>query len=237
MAPVVRPRRAMRLVPVAASVVAVAVLFAGAVWLVPGNSGTPAAGPPPTAPSMTTARSPVPATPEDLIARFKVVLGDTATVEVITKHTLSGGPASSGNNAPPGSVQVVPETVNPNFPSSALIYGTLTSAGVTGSFDLTIRPSDTEPGEWCRYSRMKDCDVSTLPDGSRLVTGTAQQAPGAVAYLACVIRPDGTVVVLHVSNQEDPGGAAIHSPGGRIYAPQPPLTLEQLKAIVTSDKW
>ena len=40
-APVVRPRRAVRLVPVAATVVAVAGLVAGAVWLVPGDSGTP----------------------------------------------------------------------------------------------------------------------------------------------------------------------------------------------------
>ena len=32
-------------------------------------------------------------------------------------------------------------------------------------------------------------------------------------------------------------GAVIGSPGGRIYAPQPPLTLDQLKAIVTSGTW
>lgn len=39
-APVVRRRRAVRLVPVAATVVAVACLVAGAVWLMPGDSGT-----------------------------------------------------------------------------------------------------------------------------------------------------------------------------------------------------
>jgi hypothetical protein len=32
-------------------------------------------------------------------------------------------------------------------------------------------------------------------------------------------------------------GAAVDSPGGRIYSPQPPLALDRLKAIVTSDKW
>jgi hypothetical protein len=42
---------------------------------------------------------------------------------------------------------------------------------------------------------------------------------------------------MQVGNQEDPQGAVINSPGGRIYSPQPPLTLDQLKAIVTSDKW
>lgn len=237
-APVARPRRAVRLVPIAATVVAVAGLGAGAVWLVPGDSGTHAASTSSsTAPSTPTARSPVPASPDDLIARFRVVLGDTATFEVTTKNTLPGGPPSSKNNPPPGSELVVPQTVNPDFPTSALIGGTLTSAGVTGSFSLTIYPSDSEPGEWCRFSRTKDCDVSTLPDGSRLATGTAQPAPGAVSYLACLKRPDGTMVLMHVGNQEDPHGAAINSPGGEILSPQPPLTLDQLKTIVTSDKW
>ena len=58
-----------------------------------------------------------------------------------------------------------------------------------------------------------------------------------MSYLACLKRPDGTMVLMHVGNQEDPQGAVINSPGGEIYSPQPPLTLDQLKAIVTSDKW
>jgi hypothetical protein len=234
-APVVRPRRAMRLVPVAATVVAVAGLVAGAVWLVPGDSGTHAASPP-TAPSTTTARNPVPATPDELIARFRVVLGDTATFEVTTKETVSGGPPSSKNNPPPGSELAVPQTVNPDFPTSALIFGTLTSAGVTGSFSLTIYPSDSDPGVWCD-SRTKDCDVSTLPDGSRLATVTVRPDRGAVSHQASLKRPDGTMVLMNVGNQEDPVGVGINSPGGKIYSPQPPLTLDQLKAIVTSDKW
>jgi len=229
-APVARPRRAVRLVPIAATVVAVAGLVAGAVWLVPGDSGTHAAGPP-TKSSVTTARSPVPTSPDDLIARFRVVLGDTATFEVTVRNTVPG--ASPSKTQQPGTSQLE----NPDAPTSALIGGTLTSAGVTGGFSLTIYPSDSEPGVWCGYSRTEDCDVSTLPDGSRLATGTAQPAPGAVSHLACLKRPDGTMVLMHVGNQEDPQGAAINSPGGEIYSPQPPLTLDQLKAIVTSDKW
>jgi hypothetical protein len=249
-APVVRPRRAVRLVPIAATVVAVAGLVAGAVWLVPGDSGTHAASPPTTssstAPSTTTAGSPVPASPDDLIARFRVVLGDTATFEVTTKNTLPGGPPSSKNTPPPGSELVVPQTVNPDFPTSALIGGTLTSAGVTGSFSLMIFPGDSEPSVWCSFhrtgpgrppARPEDCVVSTLPDGSRLATETARPAPGAVSYMACLKRPDGTTVLMNVGNQEAPGGAAINSPGGKIYSPQAPLTLDQLKAIVTSGKW
>ncbi|MCP2246434.1 hypothetical protein [Lentzea aerocolonigenes] len=237
-APVVRPRRAVRLVPVMATVVAVAALFAGAVWLVPGNSSTPA-GPPTPAPATTTARNPVPATPDDLIARFKVVLGDTATVEVTQKHTFSGAPASSGNNAPPGGgVVLVPETVNPNYPSYALVGGTLTSAGIKGSFGLLMYPGhDSEPRNWCRNAKPADCVVSTLPDGSRLAAETARPDQGAVSYMVCIKRPDGTMIRLQISNQEDPAGAVIGTPGGLFYASQPPLTLEQLKAIVTSDKW
>lgn len=229
-APVVRPRRAVRLVPVAATVVVVAGLAAGAVWLVPGGSGTPAAGPPPSsAVSTTSARSPVPTSPDDLIVRFKVVLGDTATFEVTQKLTVPKALPSKQ----PGSGVTKLDGQN----GDAFVVGTLTSAGVTGSFAMTVLPTDSEPGEWCRFSHKESCAVSTLPDGSRLALGTGRMAPGAVSYLATIKRPDGTTVLMMVGNQEDPAGAALNSPGGRIYSPQPPLTLEQLKAIVTSDKW
>lgn len=239
MAPVVRPRRAVRLVPVAATVVAVAGLVAGVVWLTPGDPGTHVAGPP-TAQSTTSARSPVPTSPDDLIARFRVVLGDTATFEVTEKIDVPGPGAipSSKNPAPPGTGSVVtPLVPNPDVPSIALIVGTLTSAGNTGTFSLTIYSTESEPGEWCRNSHPADCVVSTLPDGSRLATETARLAPGAVSYLACLKRPDGTMVRMQVSNQDDPQGAALESPAGRIHSPQSPLTLDQLKAIVTSGKW
>ncbi|MET0237583.1 MAG: hypothetical protein ABW224_23260 [Kibdelosporangium sp.] len=236
-APVTRQRRAVRLVPIAATVVAVAGLVAGAVWLVPGDSGTPAAGPPTTS-SSTMARSPVPASPDDLIARLRVVLGDTATFAVTTKTTVPGASPSSAKSRQPGTESVVtPLPANPDGPTSALVGGTLTSAGVTGSFGVTIYPSDSDPSEWCSRSRGRDCDLSTLPDGSRLATGTAQPAPGAVSHLACLKRPDGTTILMLVGNQEDPQGAVINSPGGAIYSPRPPLTLDQVKAIVTSDKW
>ncbi|MET1074534.1 MAG: hypothetical protein ABWY11_17945, partial [Umezawaea sp.] len=207
-APVLRPWRAMRLVPVAASVVAVAGLVAGAVWLAPGGSGTHVAGPP-SASSTTTTRSPVPHSPDDLIARFRVVLGDTATFEVTQQDILSNAPAVSNNPSepPPEPGSVV--TLSPLSPevaddsTHALVSGTLTSAGVTGSFFLMIRPGDPESDMWCGIPRI-DCDVSTLPDGSRLATGTAQRAPGAASYLASLMRTDGTMVVIQISNQGDP---------------------------------
>jgi hypothetical protein len=130
------------------------------------------------------------------------------------------------------------EKENPDGPASTFIFGTLTSAGVTGSFYLTISPGDSEPGVWCsNHPSSQTRDLSTLPDGSQLATVTARPDRGAVAYLACLERPGRTTVSMAVGNQEDPNGAGINSPGGRILAPRPPLTLDQLKAIVTSDKW
>ncbi|WP_033439488.1 hypothetical protein [Saccharothrix sp. NRRL B-16314] len=239
-APAVRPRRAARLVPIAATVVAVAGLVAGAVWLVPVDSGTHTAGSltgsSSTAPSTTPTRSPLPTSPDELIARFTVVLGDTATFEATQRITL---PPPSSTNAPqPGAGSgVTPPPADTNASTSALVAGTLTSAGVTGSFSLTIYPGDPDAGESCALLRTEDRDVTTLPDGSRLATGTARPDPGAVSHQACLTRPDGTTILMHVGNQEDPQGAAINSPGGAIYAPQPPLALDQLKVIVTSDKW
>lgn len=234
-APVVRPRRAVRLVPVAATVVAVAGLFAGAMWLVPSDPGAPA-GPPPTALSTTSARSPVPHSSEDLIARFRVVLGDTATFEVTQEQVL--GPPSPSNNPNQTGMVVVPQSREPDATTYALVSGTLTSEGVTGSFSLAILPGDDSAhGTWCPDSRPVECSVITLPDGSQLATETARWAPGAVSHLAFLKRPDRTMVRLQISNQEDPAGAVPGAPGGRFLSPQPPLTVEQVKAIATSDKW
>ncbi|MFJ5990582.1 hypothetical protein [Lentzea sp. NPDC092896] len=235
-APVVRRRRAVRLVPVAATVVAVACLAAGVVWLLPADSGTQIADPP-TALSTTPARNPVPTSPDDLIARFRVVLGDTATFDATMKTTVPGG-SPSRNPEPPGTGSAgtpQPADLGPN--PTALVGGTLTSAGITGSFALTIHPSRSEPSEWCRLARTENCDVTTLPDGSRLATGTGRPDTGAVSHMACIERPDGTMILLHVGNQEDPRGTVVGTPGGRIFSPQPPLTVEQMKAIVTSGKW
>ncbi|MGW4109956.1 hypothetical protein ACWEFJ_03655 [Actinosynnema sp. NPDC004786] len=236
-APVARPRRTVRPAPVAATVAAVAVLVAGSVWLAPGDSGTHVADPQTTssspAPTTSAARSPVPTSPDDLITRFRAVLGGTATFEV-TMKTIVPRTAPSQHQQPEMSV-VTPEPGDPN--NSALVGGTLMSAGSTGGFALMIRRTDSGPDEWCAFSRTDDCDVSTLPDGSVLATGTGRPDAGAVSYMAALRRPDGTLVVLNVSNQEDPLGAVVNSPGGAIHSPQPPLSLDQLKAIVTSDKW
>jgi hypothetical protein len=122
-----------RLVPAAATVVAVAGLVAGAVWLVPGDSGTHTAGPPTTsasAPSTTATRSPVPHSPDELIARFRVVLGDAATFEVTQEHLL---PPPSSTSSSPGTGVTKPSPEGPDASTTALVGGTLTSAGGIGA--------------------------------------------------------------------------------------------------------
>src|SRR5262245_50489116 len=104
------PRQAVRLVPIAATVVAVAGLVAGAVWLAPGDSGTRAADQPTTS-SSTAPSGPVPTSPDDLIARFRVVLGDTATFEVTEKTTVPG--TSPSKNQQPTVSVLTPQPGDP----------------------------------------------------------------------------------------------------------------------------
>ncbi|MFL6120819.1 hypothetical protein [Actinophytocola sp.] len=246
------PRRALglRLVPVAATVVAVAGLAAGAMWLVPGGNTGAAAGGPPTTTTVATAapttEPAVPSTTEDLANRFRRVLGNTATFEVsdsggvgVEEHPPSGGPRSV-----PGSAET--NTSGPSVPTTSVttrsnddaigngvvIRGTLTAAGVTGGFDLQMYGMDPGAGVWCDDPDRSTCTQSTLPDGTKLAIGQEPlQETGGITYLLNVVRPDGTVILMHLSNMGDAKGA------GGVLAPQPPLTTEQLKAIAASDRW
>jgi hypothetical protein len=239
-----RPRRTLgpRLVPVAATVVAVAGLAAGVVWLVPGNTGTQAGSPPtitssPSAPPTT--EPPVPTTAADLIDRFKRVLGDTATFTV--NDTAGAGheelppPTSTPAGTGGGPDIPVSATSVPNDGASGNgvhIVGTLTAGGVTGGFDLQIYAAQPGSGTWCDDPDRSTCTQTTLPDGSNLAIGSEPlQDAGGVTYMAFLVRPDGTSILMHLSNQRDPKGA------GEIFGPQPPLTTDQLTAIVSSDRW
>jgi len=239
-----RPRRALglRLVPVAATVVAVAGLAAGAMWLAPGDGGGTQAGSPPTTSSTTappTSESPVPTSPEDLATSFKRVLGDTATFRI--KDT-AGGPGK-GTVPPPtsqtperpvaGSVTTMTKIDETDQSPGAFINGVLTTkAGAKGGFDLQIYAGDPTAEATCADPDRSQCTTDTLPDGSKLAIGaTRLEDPAGITYEANLVRPDGTVILMHISNQADPKGA------GEIYAPEPPLTTDQLKAIVTSDRW
>jgi hypothetical protein len=238
-----RPRRALgpRLVPVAATVVAVAGLAAGAMWLAPGGNGGTQAGSPPTGTSApATAEPPVPTTPEDLANRFRRVLGDTATFEVtdsagVGVEELPPPSTTSGSGTPATPGMSMTATSVPSDGTSGTgvrIAGTLTAGGVTGGFDLQIYAGHPGDGVWCDDPDRSTCAQSTLSDGSKLAIGQEPlQEQGGVTYMANLVRPDGTVLLMHISNMGDPKGA------GGVLAPQPPLTTHQLTAVVTSDRW
>jgi len=228
-APPARHRMA-RLVPVAATVVVVAGLAAGAVWLVPrDNAGTQAASPP--TDTSTTASSPptAPKTPEELIDRFTAVLGGTATFTVTEK-----GPGAYRMTAPPAPDRGGQTSVNNDTgtPVGAAITGTLTAGGITGGFDLVTYPAVPTDKPSCEGQDPGHCTTSTLPDGATLrVDGPTDLEGGGISYYVVVLRADGNILDMHVSNRQSPKGM-----GGMLGA-QPPLTTDQMVSILTSDRW
>jgi len=251
-------RPSARLVPVAAAVAVVAGLAAtGVVLLAPGSdSGGQVATPPVTGstPVSPTSAAPQrtlgPSTPEDLIERFRAVLGDTATFTVtdrgpgavimtmppapsgalpspgVSPASPGSAPTGSQPELPPGSASATPQ---PRETVGSSIVGTLTAAGVTGGFDLTVYPTDGDGGmcvEGC-------APTIVLPDGSKLTTGQfdLEGPPNGITRQVELVRPDGLLLEMHVSNQRSPKGAS------ELLSPHPPLTIEQMTAILTSDRW
>lgn len=219
-------RRAPRLVPVAAGLAVVAGLVAGAAVLTRDQGGQTAAQP--ITPPATTGSAPVTGvlTPDELADRFRAVLGDTATFTVtdtgapVEMHLppISGAPTEE---APP------PLKATPTA-TGAGINGTLTAEGVTGGYDLQIYQDRGDTTVWC--DAPDPCDVRTLADGTQVAVGQHQLNPG-VTYMVNVRHPDGSRLLMHLSNQRSPKGQS------ELLAPQPPLTIEQLVAIATSDRW
>jgi hypothetical protein len=243
-------RPVSRLVPVAVSALVVAGLAAGATRLAPGgNGGTDGGtqtgaspgGAPATArpqPSPTPPHSVVPRDPDDLAARFRVVLGGSATFTVTetgaaARITLPPGPdATSKPTAPGAAVDRQPNGSQTTHVGAAIV-GTLTAGGVTGGYDLQIYPDDNPGKAQCDDPDRSHCTVSTLADGSTLAVGQErlENAANGVTYQVSLVRPDGVTFLMHVSNERSPKGAS------QVLAAHPPLTTDQLVAIVTSDRW
>jgi hypothetical protein len=224
-----RARTTSRLVPAAVAAAVVAGLATGVALFAPDDEvggGTMAASastpPTPPAPAAT-----VPATPAELAGRFTDVLGDLATFTV----TETGTPVRITLPPAPGDGRSQEPVADPT-PSGVAIVGTLTSAGVTGGYDLQIyRGSESERESWCD-SPEEGCARSRLPDGSSLAVGTTTTLEGGgVTYLVNLVRPDGVTTLMHLSNQRSPKGAS------DLLAPRPPLTTGQMVAIVTADGW
>ncbi|PSL57786.1 hypothetical protein B0I31_102765 [Saccharothrix carnea] len=238
--------QASRLVPMALAAAAVAGLVTGAVLLVPNNDpGTQAAQPggsTTTAPITTTTATPPPPAydnPELLAERFRAVLGDLATFTVTetgpgaSVMTLPDRPITTTAATATAPTTTAPSTTGPQQPKTigSSIVGTLTSAGVTGGFDLLMYPGLGRDGAWCDAPDEPSCSVRELPDGSSLATSQVALESGGVTHQISLVRPDGLVFVMHVSNRQSPKGS------GPVLGTHPPLTVEQLVRIATSDRW
>ncbi len=206
---------------------------------------TTAAG---TVSSSAAAAQAIPNTSKELEALFARVLDGVATFTVTDTGAAIAGPVPSLTRPPtPGTptpststsrettgtppVPTPVETTPAVQTSGAAIVGMLTSGGLTGGYDIQIYQDSPGAKVQCDDPGASSCSMRTLANGSSLATGSEPLQDGGVTYQAAVVRPDGTTILMHVSNDRDPKGA-----GGQS-APRPPLTIEQMTAIVTSPIW
>jgi hypothetical protein len=239
------PRHRSRPLLIAASVAGVLVIAGGAALLArdqssPSTSPVKPGGGTSELVSSSTAE-PVPAafqipqTPDELASRFRTVLGDSATFTVTDTSTGAGETVTVPSATEPNSVKsVAASTPAPTDESTgAAIVGKLTASGVTGGFDLQIYRAAPNEKVWCDDPDTAHCTISKLADGSSLAVGRdpLQNDPEGVTYLVNLLRPDGVEFLMHLSNEPDPKGA------GAPLAAHPPLTTDQMTAIVTSDLW
>ena len=223
-------RRPPLLVPALAAVLAAAGLAIGVVALTPdhgprtpapgGGSATTTTKKPATTSTIPTKLYPNPAIPADakeLTGEFRAILDGSAT------FTVTDTGAAAETNGTPDVVMV-----------GAAIVGMLTKSGVTGGYDLQIYPAEPTDKAWCDTST--HCTKTTLPDGSSLAVNTdtlEPMIPGSICYGVNLVRKDGVEVLMHVCNTKDSKGQY----GGPTFAPKPPLTTDEMVAIVTSRKW
>ncbi|MEV8441187.1 hypothetical protein AB0425_27730 [Actinosynnema sp. NPDC051121] len=224
-------RPGTRLVPIALAAAVVAAVATGAVLLVPdadhattqvaqsGGSAT-------SAPVVTTTRAPAHGSPEVLAERLRAVLGDLATFTV-----TESGPGAALLTVPDSPTATPPTGTSP--PAStvgSMIGGTLTASGVTGGFDLVVYPGTAGEKAEC-VPDAPDCTARDLPDGSSLTASRYALEGSGVTNDVRLVRPDGLVFSMHVSNRQSPKGL------GPLLGAEPPLTVDQLVGIATSDRW
>jgi hypothetical protein len=167
-----RPRtRATRLVPVAATVVAVSALAGGTFWLAPGTgAGTHTGG---------TSTS-TPATEPDLFTRaartdsFAVVVGG-GTDEVANFDVTQVTSAHRHMR----------------------LEGTVTLGTATGQFSMQLTAG--EPFTEYRCLRTTECSTQQGPDGSVLVYNLSRTETGAPIYVVQYQRLNGASITLDIS--------------------------------------
>jgi hypothetical protein len=204
---------------------------------------TPAATAPSSAPKPKPHRYTPPATSAELAAETRAILAGTATIQIDPIRSSDCGsvrvsvPAATGKvtaRLPNGATPTVP-IPQANDPESgcsgAAIGGSLTSSGRTGGFDLDVFAA--APSDKASCDGDTSCSVHHRPDGSTLAIGTWHDSnlPGGITYQVELVRPDGAEILIHLSTMRDPKGA------GPVTASRVPLTIDQLTAFVTSDRW
>lgn len=217
-----RPSRGHFVAPILTAT-AVAVVVAGVALWQPATHQTvqPASSPKKTSGTFTP-----PDTAAKLAAKARAILAGTATVDVDDSRSSDCGAASMPL---PGPKQNGP--IPPSSCSGAAIGGKLTSGGETGGFDLAVFRA--KPNAQAACDPPGKCTISMRPDRSTLAVGLWQdpQLPGGVTMTVELVRPDGADILVHLSTEDDSKGR------GPLLGTRLPLTVAQLTAFVTSDRW
>jgi hypothetical protein len=170
----------------------------------------------------------MPHTRQELAARFRRVLGDRAVITSVDSSVV-------GHPIPvePGIWVSGPRVGN----GGTWLLGTLRSPTGPGGFDLAVRRSASGSVARCAGTPPHNaCRAKAYPDGSTLsVSEVRFSGSQQRTYSADFVRADGVEIELRVSNAHDPEGY----PDGEedMLAARPPLTADDLAAIVTSDRW
>ncbi|MEU3573513.1 hypothetical protein AB0E96_34595 [Kitasatospora sp. NPDC036755] len=124
-----------------------------------------------------------------------------------------------------------------SFVNASLVLDDGQGGSLLGLSVQKHRPKDVQP-QTCpsnlKAASLDSCAVTTLPDGSKLMLTQGYEYPDHRAttkeWRAELARPDGGLIGLSEWNSPQEKDA----PDSR---PNPPLTLDQLKAVVTDKSW
>jgi hypothetical protein len=224
-------RRSTRPLLVAASVVAVVGVATGAVLLghhdsTPSRNGQPGAPVSSTAASDPTSSAPSSAATSSPISTTSAAPTPTTTptsppqkasFEDRFRHALDGS-----------------ATFTVTLRQTDFLAGVLTTAGnVSGGYDIQSYRGNRGERPMCPDTDKAACTIHSLPNGGAVgyIHDPLLGAPGSVTNTVDYVRADGMHFLMSVSNQRDPKGL---SPK---LAAQPPLTVDQIIDILTSDQW
>lgn len=193
--------------------------------------------------------------------RWLAVAASAATVAAVTVAvalTGTGGSNPAGHSSPsasltaaPGTVLITPQvavqTLIDLLPagskvshlggvtSAALISGRLRYSGPRGETDLNVGicyPRQVTAGlDDCTVQPIANATTSTLPDGAKLLVSAPRTSTrigtGAsmTSWQVALLRPDGAQITV------------IETPLQGSHQSRPPLSIDELKTIVTSDHW